>query len=454
MAKSALYILASTTLITSVPLLILQRLSLISLSDITISGSTFELAVGCVFGLLLWNSKFISVWSTSIFSYVSSKASQYLGITEYVTGKQNILDEGQWSFKGMKWLYIPFAKYFMPNYIVENAFKQAHVRLSDRAKVGKKRKSLPTKKYYARIQQAIDRSLTDTCLAFTLKPNNVRVPGTNSTNVHKMRKYAIPLNDDGMPVDPMYDYEAADHPERRKWAKSQGMVIPPSVVDEYDGKYIFKKSDYSTVYLPPALELLLPALLGMVREMYISVPYYHYYSSGYPQYTSDTSLLQVASRMWKNNVIPAIAGSFALFFTTDNEWLDDVYVSIFDGNSLRQVWRLVKRRAIPAAAKLVAIYLLPILLAAVNLMLNHSLTSDTFRRLVLLKDADVLAPLVRISMLSYAVVLFATKVIVTYRNCVQVVRDKLYAVNQILENVDGSSTPHFGPSEPATPTAA
>ncbi|KAJ2850788.1 hypothetical protein IWW36_001603 [Coemansia brasiliensis] len=442
----------------------------------------------------------------------------------------------------------------MPNHIVENAFKHVSERFSDRARVGKKSKSLSTKKYYARIQQAIDNSLAETCLAFTLKPNNVRVPGVSSVNILKNRKYMVPLNDDGLPVDSMDDYEAADHPERRKWAESRGMAIPPSAVDEDDGKYIFKKSDYSTVYLPPMIELretlyfsiligvfstmafvallciwnigyfilkwlhinnisvvvllftgylttllgalfavsvvklwhgsspmanvtvggqvikstfnavckaasiaivfgvFLPTLLGMVKEMYISVPYYHYYSSGYPQYSTETSLLQFAFRIWKCNVILAIAGSFSLFLATDNEWLDDVYEGIYRRDSLRQVWRLIKRRAIPAAVRLAVIYLLPIVLATVNMKLDNSLTSDAFRRLLLLKDVHVLAPLVRISMLSCTAVLFVTKVAMTYRNCVHMIRDKLYAVGQVLENVDGSSTPHFRPSEPTTPT--
>ncbi|PIA14217.1 hypothetical protein COEREDRAFT_88886 [Coemansia reversa NRRL 1564] len=189
--------------------------------------------------------------------WISSFVAYSVGLTEYVTGQINILDEGRWSIKYAPWLHIPLSSICMPNHIVQNVFKQESAKILDMARVGRVEQALPSNEYYAHMQQAIDSALESTysSLAFTLQPNNMRVPGKHFMKIPNNRVTRVPVDVFGFPVDSIYDYEVADNPQKRNKAISEGYVVPYPVANSSKVDMRFKSMDYSVVYVPSMLEL-------------------------------------------------------------------------------------------------------------------------------------------------------------------------------------------------------
>ncbi|KAJ2612510.1 hypothetical protein H4S08_002664 [Coemansia sp. RSA 1365] len=138
-----------------------------------------------------------------------------------------------------------------------NVFKQESAKIFDMARVGRIEQALPSDEYYAHMQQAIDSALKSTyfLLAFTLQPNNMRVPGKHFMTIPNNRVARVPVNNFGLPVDSIYDYEVADNPQKRKRAISEGRVVPYPAINNVKVDMSFKAMDYSVVYVPSMFEL-------------------------------------------------------------------------------------------------------------------------------------------------------------------------------------------------------
>ncbi|KAJ2184315.1 hypothetical protein EV181_004446, partial [Coemansia sp. RSA 532] len=145
----------------------------------------------------------------------------------------------------------------MPNDIVEAAFKQVSENVSDRAKTRVRKNSLPTKKFYARIQRVIDEKLAKShpSLKFTLQPNNMRVPVINTLKFVEGRVDVVPVNDFGLPTEWIHDYESADNPKLQRWARVQGRSLPPTAPGADDERSAFKREEHCVMYVPPMREL-------------------------------------------------------------------------------------------------------------------------------------------------------------------------------------------------------
>ncbi|KAJ2304328.1 hypothetical protein IWW55_002482, partial [Coemansia sp. RSA 2706] len=97
--------------------------------------------------------------------------------------------------------------------------------------------------------------------------------------------------------------------------------------------------------------------------------------------------------------------------------------------------------------------LLPAVLAMLSMAQNGGLTADACWDLLLLRDVSALAPYIRITLLAYVAEFAVSKAVVLYKSCVEIVRERLYAVERVLDNVDGSTNAYFGTSVPASPAA-
>ncbi|KAJ2660426.1 hypothetical protein IW148_003791 [Coemansia sp. RSA 1199] len=194
----------------------------------------------------------------------------------------------------------------------------------------------------------------------------------------------------------------------------------------------------------------IPVLIGMAIELYYNVLYAHYFSVGYLNHAADTSALSIAWGLWKGSILLSIGAVVVL------EVADMIVPSIIDNMDHPRRWRvrrIMRRWALPLIARLGTVCMLPTVLAALSMAQRGTLSAGACWDLLLLKDTVALAPHIRMTLLAIIVVIVGTKAVLLYKACAEIVRNRLYANELVLENIDGSSSPHFGTPSPATPAA-
>ncbi|KAI9502063.1 hypothetical protein BX070DRAFT_253987 [Coemansia spiralis] len=139
----------------------------------------------------------------------------------------------------------------MPTKIVERAFGSISHRILDKARNPSDPCALPTNKYQAVVQQEIDNALASSYsyLSFKLDISNYRVPWVDNITINKRRVFEVKVDNHGKPHNSWYDYEAADNPELRSQAESQGRILPPAMPVNENNDLRFKPDDYRVIYL-------------------------------------------------------------------------------------------------------------------------------------------------------------------------------------------------------------
>ncbi|KAJ2767123.1 hypothetical protein IWQ57_004085 [Coemansia nantahalensis] len=190
--------------------------------------------------------------AVDLFAKVSTAVAHAVRLTEYVTGKRAVSDEGRWVLKRAPWLDLWFVRPLMPSGVVDGCL-EAMSDLQDKARAGDVDNAVPTSEYYAFLQKVIDDSLASTHphLAFIVEPRNALVPNVHFLKKHDSRRVAIFVDDTGKPLDPLHDYETADDPGLRQAAIAQGRPVPAAAPHDEKSDLRFRREDYCVMYLPP-----------------------------------------------------------------------------------------------------------------------------------------------------------------------------------------------------------
>ncbi|KAJ2385447.1 hypothetical protein H4S02_004325, partial [Coemansia sp. RSA 2611] len=67
----------------------------------------------------------------------------------------------------------------------------------------------------------------------------------------------------------------------------------------------------------------LPTLIGLAKELYVSIPFAHYYFSVDPHYESDT-LLRLAFALWKSNFGYVMVSLLGYTMLSDNDVMIEI----------------------------------------------------------------------------------------------------------------------------------
>ncbi|KAJ2158481.1 hypothetical protein GGF46_003739 [Coemansia sp. RSA 552] len=191
-----------------------------------------------------------------------------------------------------------------------------------------------------------------------------------------------------------------------------------------------------------------PALIGLVLDVYF-LPLFTYSPNGQlPQYETDTTMVQVVVKAWVRYAFGVAVAAGLVFGVVER--LGQVHAHLMQGPwRWRMRWLLVDCAA-PVMMPLAVLLCIPFFVAMLFMAYSSALTADSFWNLVLLKDTMALALYVRVSMLVIVGVFVLKEAVALYWRCDRVVRDRLYIVDRVLENVDGTDSATIAMFPPPT----